>query len=72
MRVIINNNIYVMPLKECMLLLKIPERRVKCGIYAIKKRDVVEMKNEIFSSDEELMANVAAYTQKGFKVYYNN
>ena len=52
--------------------LKIPEKIVERGIYAIEKGDIAEMKNDVFGSNEELMENVAAYAEKGYKVYYNN
>lgn len=72
MKVILNNKIYVMSRKKCREFLKVPEKIVKCGIYAIEQGLITEMKNEVFSSNEELMENVAAYAEKGYKVYYNN
>lgn len=72
MKVLLNSKIYVMSRKQYQEYLKIPEKIVERGIYAIEKGDIAEMKNEVFDSNEELMKNVAAYAEKGYKVYYNN
>lgn len=71
MRVIIGDNIYEMNRKQFQAVLGVAKEAVGCGIYAVEKDGVAEMKKDIFDSNEELKKSVAEYESKGFKVHYN-
>ena len=65
MKVIVNDHVYDMPKEQADGVLKIAKANLSCGIYAIKKDDVIELKNDV-------MKTVADYARNGFKVYRNN
>ncbi len=70
MRVILKDSMYEMSRKQFRGVLDVAKKSVKCGIYAVEKGGLAEMKNEEFESKEELEQSVKRYAQKGFKVYY--
>lgn len=71
MKVIIGQSAYEMTAKQLNGVLKVASKQVPFGIYAVKKGRICELHNEKFDSKEDLLAEVARYSQKGFKVYYN-
>ncbi len=71
MKVILKDSIYEMNRKQFHGVLDIAKKSVKMGIYAVEKDGIVEMKNEIFDSKEDLKKSIAKYEKNGFKVYYN-
>ena len=71
MRVIVNNNVYEMDREQCDDVLDVASRLVPSGIYAVEKDDVVELKNDRVRSKNLLKREIVDYTNKGFKVYWN-
>lgn len=71
-KVIINNTVYGMKVRECKKLLEIAKKQVTHGIYAIEKDGVCELKNETYETDNELFGAIGNYKNQGFVVYYNN
>ena len=45
-------------------------KRKQRGIYAIERANMIEMRNEIFSTKEDMSKALAEYFKKGFKVHY--
>lgn len=72
MRVILDNSVYEMNRKQFLAVSEVAKKAVKCGIYAIEKDGIAEMKKDTFDSREDLRKAVAEYESKGFKVYYNS
>lgn len=71
MRVIMKDTLFIATKKESKEFINICKRLVSCGIYAVKKDDLIECKNETYESREELLKAVHEYERLGFKVYYN-
>lgn len=71
MKVIVNDHVYDMPKEQADGVLKIAKANLSCGIYAINKDDIIELKNDVIESKDELMKTVSDYARNGFKVYYN-
>lgn len=71
MKVIIGQSAYEMTAQQLAGLLKVASKQVPLGIYAVKKGRICELHNDKFDSKEDLLANVEKYSEKGFKVYYN-
>ena len=71
MKVIIRQSAYEMTAQQLNRVLKVASKQVPFGIYAVKKGRICEFHKDKFDSEEELLENVAKYTEKGFKVYYN-
>lgn len=71
MKVIINNSVYGMKVRECKKLLEIAKKQVTHGIYAIEKDGVCELKNETYETDNELFEAIGNYKNQGFVVCYN-
>ena len=71
MNVIIEKNVYGMNRKQLRGVLKSASSLIPCGIYAVQKDDVCELRKDEFENAEELKKAVVAYKEKGFKVYYN-
>lgn len=71
MKVILENSVYEMNRKQFLAVSEVAKKAVKCGIYAIEKDGLAEMKKETFDSKEDLRKAVAEYKIKGFNVYYN-
>lgn len=72
MKVIINETIYEMGRKEYRGILKVASGQIPCGIYAVEKDGICELRKDKFNSKEELKKAVAEYAAKGFKVHYNS
>ena len=70
-KVIIGQSAYEMTSKQLNRVLKVASKQVPFGIYAVKKGRICELHNDKFDSKEDLMAEVAKYAEKEFKVYYN-
>lgn len=70
-KVIINNTVYGMKVRECKKLLEIAKKQVVHGIYAIEKDSVYELKNETYETDMELIEAIGNYKYQGFVVHYN-
>ena len=71
MRVIINGKTYDMGNKQAGELIELAGRYLACGIYAVEKDGICELKNEKFETAEELQRAVKEYEDRGFKVRYN-
>lgn len=71
MRVLLNEHLYDMGSKQFGGVLNVAKKAVKCGIYAVEKGGMTQMKKETYSNKAELEKAVAEYKEKGFKVYYN-
>ena len=71
MVVVIGKSVYEMDKEQCDAVLKSAEKQVPCGIYAIKKGNMVELKNQPYVYKQNLRKAVAEYVKRGFKVYYN-
>lgn len=57
--------------KEFEKLLSVAKEQVNFGVYAIKKNDYVEMRNDVCNSKTQLKKLIREYKTQGFKVYYN-
>ena len=71
MKVIIGQSAYEMTAQQLNGVLEVASKQVPLGIYAVKKGRICELHNYKFDSKEDLLAEVAKYVEKGFKVYYN-
>lgn len=71
MKVLLNGTLYGMNRKQLRVCLKVASKAVPCGIYAIEKDGLCEMRKDAFDDLEEMKKQVGEYTAKGFKVYYN-
>lgn len=71
MQVRISNRLWRMGEKEFEKLLSVAKEQVKFGVYAIKKNDYVEMRNDVCQSKTQLKKLIREYKARGFKVYYN-
>lgn len=58
--------------KEYRGVLKVASQQIPCGIYAVEKDGICELRKDTFYSKEELKKAVSEYAAKGFKVYYNS
>lgn len=65
------DKIYGMSNAQLRIMLSAASKYIAKGIYAVKKNGIVELKKEIFNSNEELKYAVREYARKGLKVYYN-
>ena len=72
MKLIVNETVYEMGRKEYRGVLKVASEQIPCGIYAVEKDGICELRKDKFDSKEELKKAVAEYAAKGFKVYYNS
>lgn len=57
--------------KEYKGILKVASQQIPCGIYAVEKDGICELRKDTFGGKEELKKTVAEYAAKGFKVHYN-
>ena len=71
MRVLLNEHLYDMGSKQFGGVLNVAKKAVKCGIYAVEKGGMTQMKKETYSNKAELEKAVAEYKEKGFNVCYN-
>ena len=62
---------YNMPKKQVEGVMEFAKKRVGFGIYAVKRKNAVELKNEPHETKESLEKAIKAYEEQGFKVYYN-
>lgn len=72
MKIIVNDCIYEMGRKEYKGILKVASKQIPCGIYAVEKDGICELRNDTFDSKEELKKAVAEDVAKGFKVHWND
>lgn len=72
MKVIINESVYEMGRKEYRGVLKVASKQIQCGIYAVEKDGICELRKDKFDSKEELKKAVAEYAANGLKVHYNS
>lgn len=66
-----DKSIYNMPKKQVEGVVEFAKKRVSFGIYAVKQKNAVELKNEPYDTKESLEKAIKAYEAQGFKVYYN-
>lgn len=71
MKVLLNGSLYGMNRKQLRSCLKVASKAVPCGIYAIEKDGLCEMRKDVFDNLTLLMERVSDYKEKGFKVHYN-
>ena len=71
MKVLVNGALYEMNQKQCRACLRVASKAVPCGIYAIEKDGLCEMRKDTFGDLKEILKQVRAYEEKGFKVHYN-
>lgn len=71
MKVLLNESLYGMNRKQLRACLKVASKAVPCGIYAIEKDGLCEMRKDVFDNLTLLMESVEEYKGKGFKVHYN-
>lgn len=71
MKVIVNETVYEMGRKEYRGVMKIASQQIPCGIYAVEKDGICELRKDTFDSKEELKKAAVEYAEKGFKVHYN-
>lgn len=71
MKVLVNNSLYEMGRKEYRGVLKVASQRIPCGIYAVEKGGICELRKDKFERKEDLKKTVEEYEDNGFKVYYN-
>lgn len=72
MMLIVNDSVYMMNRKQLKDVLKIASKQVPCGIYAVEKDDICELKKDKFDNSDSLSNAVKEYKDKDFKVMYNN
>lgn len=53
-------------------ILQVASKQIPCGIYAVEKDGICELRKDTFDSKEELEKAIAEYAAKGFKVHYNS
>lgn len=70
MKVLVNNSLYEMGRKEYRGVLKVASQQIPCGIYAVEKVGICELRKDKFER-EDLKKTVEEYEKNGFKVYYN-
>lgn len=71
MKVLVNGSLYEMNRKQCRACLKVASKAVPCGIYAIEKDGLCEMRKDVFDNFTLFMGSVTDYEEKGFKVHCN-
>lgn len=71
MKVLVNGSLYEMNRKQYRACLKVASKVVPCGIYAIEKDGLCEMRKDVFDNLTLMMESVAEYKEKGFNVHYN-
>lgn len=71
MRVNVGDNLYEMGNEQFEGILKIANKEIPFGIYAVSRKVVAILLKETYSTHEELKKAVSSYAMKGFKVYYN-
>lgn len=72
MKVIVNESVYEMGRKEYRGVLKVASQQITCGIYAVEKDGICELRKDTFDDKEELKKTIAEYEVKGFKAHYNS
>lgn len=70
MVVSVNGHLYEMSKKEANGILSIAKSKVSKGIYAVKKDNYLELKNDCIEDKEKLKKEIAKYNQQGFLVYF--
>ena len=71
MKVLVNGSLYEMNRKQLRACLKVASKAVTCGIYAIEKDGLCEMRKDVYDNFTLFMEGVTDYKEKGFKLYYN-
>ena len=71
MKVLVDGSVYEVNRKIYRSCLKVGSIAVPCGIYAIEKDGLCEMRKDKFDDLEKMRKQVGEYTEKGFKVHYN-
>lgn len=71
MIVTIDESTYEMDRTAADMVLTCAEALVKHGIYAVEDEGYIELKNEEYDTDLELVNAVTKYRLKGFRVHYN-
>lgn len=59
MKVIVNESVYEMGRKEYKGVLKVASEQIPCGIYAVEKDGICELRKDTFGSKEEFKKAVA-------------
>lgn len=72
MKVLVSNSLYEMGRKEYRGVLKVASQQITCGIYAVEKDGICELRKDTFDNKDGLKKAVAEYVEKGFKVHYSS
>ncbi len=71
LKVIIGNHVYDMTRKQSDGVLKVASEQISCGIYAVEKDGIIELKKEKCRTKAKLQTLIRMFESKGFHVYYN-
>ena len=71
MKVKVGPRIYRMNRKEYQEFLEIAKEQVLMGVYALKKNDYAELRNDACTSKTKLKDMIRIFKSQGFKVYAN-
>lgn len=71
MKVKVGTQIYRMNRSEYEGLLKVAKEQVPIGVYAVEKKDYVELRNDTCKSKSKLKEVIRTFKAQGFKVYAN-
>lgn len=52
-------------------MLKVASEQILCGIYAVEKDGIIELRKDKCKSKTQLKRLIRQFKQKGFKVYSN-
>ena len=70
MKVILKDTVYEMNRKQFQGICGVAKKSMDCGIYAVEKDCVAEMKNEQYKDRKLLVKAVNNYKSNGFVVYW--
>ena len=71
MKVKVGPRIYRMNRKEYQEFLEVAKEQVPMGVYALKKNDYAEVRNDACTSKTKLKDMIRIFKSQGFKVYAN-
>lgn len=71
MRVVIGKRAWEMGQKESRELLKVASEQVPFGVYAVEKKDYLELCNQQCTSMSQLKKLIRQFKKQGFKVHSN-
>lgn len=72
MKVLVGESLYETNRKGLRGILQVASKQILCGIYAVEKDGICELRKDKLESKEDLKKEASEYEAKGFKVYYNS